>query len=158
MTDVEKLEAELRAGLKGVTAGPWRSVRHIDDERGRDFDGYVVQEMRVRGDGRISGELVSGDLNGMAESDANHLARCSPDNIRVLLDELSRLRAERDDQIAAARRDALEEAARVAEARFTTDTVTKNQKGEPYLTGSAAIYAARHIAAAIRELKDADHG
>lgn len=43
-----------------------------------------------------------------------------------------------------------ERCASVAEQRFTSDNVVRNKKGEPYLTGSAAIYAARRIAAAIR--------
>ena len=44
-----------------------------------------------------------------------------------------------------------ERCAKVAEARFTKDNVIKTAKGEPYITGSAAIYAAGQIASAIRK-------
>lgn len=48
----------------------------------------------------------------------------------------------------------VEKCAEVASQRFTTETVTKTKSGEPYITGSAAIYAAGQIAAAIRALKE----
>lgn len=48
------------------------------------------------------------------------------------------------------RRQAFEECAKIAERRFTEETVTKNRKGEPYVTSMAAIYAAKQIAKAIR--------
>ncbi|TPM58955.1 hypothetical protein FJ959_08760 [Mesorhizobium sp. B2-2-4] len=37
----------------------------------------------------------------------------------------------------------------IARSRFTIETVIKTAKGEPYLTGKAAIYAAERIADAI---------
>lgn len=43
-----------------------------------------------------------------------------------------------------------ERCAQIAEERFTIDSVLKTTKGEPYITGSAAIYAATIIAGAIR--------
>lgn len=43
-----------------------------------------------------------------------------------------------------------ERCAELARSRFTLETVVKNTKGRPYATGQAAIYAARAIAAAIR--------
>ena len=46
--------------------------------------------------------------------------------------------------------DERERCAEIAEQRFTKESIAKNTKGEPYITGSAAIYAAERIAAAIR--------
>lgn len=43
-----------------------------------------------------------------------------------------------------------EECAKVAEQRFTLDSVLKTSKREPYLTGKAAIHAAKVIASSIR--------
>lgn len=47
-----------------------------------------------------------------------------------------------------------ERCANIAEQKFNIDTVRKNADGKPYQTGSAAIYAAGRIAAAIRKGSD----
>lgn len=44
-----------------------------------------------------------------------------------------------------------ERCAQVAVQRFIKDNVIKIVNGQPYITGSAAIYAAERIAAAIRK-------
>jgi hypothetical protein len=89
VADIERIERELREGLEGVTKGPWRAVRDFPD-RG-DWDGMIVQEMAEQPDGHIRGSrLYDGDCDGFSEADAAHLARCDPDTIRALLDELAR--------------------------------------------------------------------
>lgn len=71
--DIEKLCAELRAGLESVTPGPW--IAETDpDEIGENADivdamGIIVATTYIR--------------------NAAHIARCSPDNIRALLDALN---------------------------------------------------------------------
>ena len=77
--DINTLIAELRAGLEGTTPGTW----------GRnDTDDYA--------------EIIAHDLTrpvalvGRAE-DADHVCRCSPDNVRALLDHIDRLTSERDE-------------------------------------------------------------
>ena len=70
---IDTLIAELRAGLEGTTPGTW----------GRnDTDDYA--------------EIIAHDLTrpvalvGRAD-DADHVCRCSPDNVRALLDHIERL-------------------------------------------------------------------
>jgi hypothetical protein len=82
MPDIEKVEAELRAGLDGVTPGPWKP--------------FVMNGVRaVMKDDR---ELIkwtgfdASDYPEAAAKNARHIARCDPDTIRLLLDELSRYR------------------------------------------------------------------
>jgi hypothetical protein len=90
----EEFIAYMRAGLKGVTPGPWHVV--IDDDgnplSGRPsvsasdeldcsivhWDGFVQEYWRsARGDKEI-------------QANARHIARCSPDNIARLLDIIDR--------------------------------------------------------------------
>lgn len=80
MPDLEKIEAELRAGLEGVMPGPWGFEDNVNPElltAGTDEDGAYLY-------------VIDGDLD-VARNRA-HIARCDPDTIRLLLDELSRLR------------------------------------------------------------------
>lgn len=112
MTD-EELVAEMRAGLKGVTPGPWTYLKpELDDK----IEGTYCYPGGIEGD---DGNPVCefGSPAGSATmfentADHHHIARCSPDNIARLLDAIERLTRERD----AARAAALEEAARVADA------------------------------------------
>ncbi|TIV83849.1 MAG: hypothetical protein E5V64_06700 [Mesorhizobium sp.] len=91
--DVELIAAELRAGLEGVTPGPWK---HVCPDRGYCAD-YIVTENFDAKDGQRhsdyvaeTGNVVGPRGNKFFEKDAAHIARCSPENIRALLDELAR--------------------------------------------------------------------
>ncbi|MDI6026769.1 hypothetical protein QBK99_11260 [Corticibacterium sp. UT-5YL-CI-8] len=53
-----------------------------------------------------------------------------------------------------ARAEERERCAETARNRFTIDRVVKNKAGKPYLTGEAAIYAGKQIAAAIMAEKE----
>lgn len=72
--DIDTLIADFRAGLDGVTPGPWRVH---DDPRKWVTANVPDSAWRVNRD-----------------ADAAHVARCSPENIQALLDEIERLRAE----------------------------------------------------------------
>jgi hypothetical protein len=65
---IDKMIGELRAGLEGVTEGPWS----FDGNCG----GYVADaEARI--------------ARAYAAADAAHIARCSADSIRTILDALA---------------------------------------------------------------------
>lgn len=92
MTDLTKLRAELRAGLDGVTPGPW-------DRNNVDFVPHVV--------------IARQKITFGSYADAAHIARCSPENIRALLDALDAAVKVADEQCAynsraVARADAVE--------------------------------------------------
>jgi hypothetical protein len=74
--DIDKLIAEMRAGLKGVTPAPW-----ITGASRRS------QVLRVQTTPLLIAETIDAP-------DAAHIARCSPANIAALLDEIERLRAD----------------------------------------------------------------
>lgn len=108
---IERLRAELEAGLEGVTQGPWEvfegcSWRRIgtknalvNGEWRREDDCAVLAPTKSQYDGHPDLTCSRGnDLHANLE----HVARCSPDNIRLLLSELSRLTRE----LAEARKDA----------------------------------------------------
>ncbi|TGV15780.1 hypothetical protein EN816_00580 [Mesorhizobium sp. M8A.F.Ca.ET.173.01.1.1] len=79
MTSTLQIERELREGLEGCTEGPWSLGVGVKGE---------LRLIRIYGpydDERISGEFAK-------DEDAEHAARCDPDTIRLLLDELSRQR------------------------------------------------------------------
>lgn len=111
MTDLAKLRAELRAGLNDVTPGPWQA----SPQKGRPRHGVQAQVFRYHADDDTS--ILAVDMTeteAEATATAAHIARCSPENIRALLDALDAAERERDearDALATARRDALEEAA-----------------------------------------------
>lgn len=85
MADVEKIAAELRAGLEGVTSGRWET--------------FPCKSL-LRPEGRIGIQSRSGPLvadcgiscNTHSIPNAAHIVAAQPENIRALLDELSRLR------------------------------------------------------------------
>lgn len=93
MTDAtDELVAEIKAGLEGVTPGPWAVIPpEREDQNECDLGGIV----NANG-GRIC-EFGDSTIyyNSCGEppsaKDAAHIARCSPDNIAALL---SRLEAE----------------------------------------------------------------
>lgn len=95
MTTDELIE-RLRAGLDGVTPGPWE----IDDLAERRVASFPVRAhgksiaavwARARGGAVTAATIFEGKRN------AAHIALCSPDNICALLDRIASLEAERDD-------------------------------------------------------------
>ena len=106
MSNVSKLVKELRDGLEGVSIGPW----DIDDLKndgdygsGPDcnsgFDSYALYD----GNGKIITDTLNNEVaevhedwpdedgyahawDEQAKKDISHIARCSPDSIRALLD------------------------------------------------------------------------
>lgn len=87
MADIERIERELREGLEGVTRGPW--LRESAEDDGTIF--IVADDL-----GGLVGaalpwptEAISGGSERV-EANAAHMARCDPDTIRALLDELAR--------------------------------------------------------------------
>lgn len=81
MTNVSKLVKELRDGLEGTLPSPW--------ERGRSSGGG---EFLVYSDDNLGTAVcqMDSDFNsasaGTRRVNLDHIARCSPDNIRALLD------------------------------------------------------------------------
>ncbi|RJG46549.1 hypothetical protein [Mesorhizobium sp. DCY119] len=75
--EVGELLAEMRAGLEGVTPGPWMS------EPGAARGAWI---------GNASNQWVAlacGEDDAQAVINGSHLVRCSPDNIAKLLDHVS---------------------------------------------------------------------
>lgn len=134
--DLTKLRAEWRAGLDGVTPGPWAYVPHFFSNGDIRRRSICIERSKYDWIDFIS------EVEG--EADAAHIARCSPENIRALLDALDTAERELDVArgiIAAvkiqrdeARRDALEE---------VIELLVRNR-------GATLPEAIKHI----RELKD----
>lgn len=77
----------LREGLKLATGGQWTIEPHGDGEvlyAGRGPNSHGLNLVYLR----------EGDWNW--QHNRRHIANCSPDNIAALLEEIVRLRAERD--------------------------------------------------------------
>lgn len=94
MTDLAKLRAELRAGLNDVTPGPWQA----SPQKGRPRHGVQAQVFRYHADDDTS--ILAVDMTeteAEATATAAHIARCSPENIRALLDALDAAERERDE-------------------------------------------------------------
>lgn len=73
-----ELIGELRAGLEGVTPGPWSwGMRYVCRMVGAHYE-----KLFQTPNGRTVEEGTQW------ETDAAHIARCSPDNIRILLDHI----------------------------------------------------------------------
>jgi hypothetical protein len=92
--DTEKLIAELRAGLDGVTPGPWHAVQMATNKPDIDRPFVVGPGEVVVGTDGICEPARSNDRS-FPEDAANmrHISRCSPDNIRALLDRIASLEA-----------------------------------------------------------------
>jgi hypothetical protein len=81
-----ELAERLRAGLEGVTPGPWESFEAANSPR------YLVQSRR--------GPLVAdcGEAaNTYSARNANHIGNTQPKNIALLLDLIASLSRERDE-------------------------------------------------------------
>lgn len=84
MTLDEKIAA-IRAGLEGVTPGPWfRHKHHVGSS-------YSVDEWISANDPHMKGIAWE-----MQATNAAHIARLDPDTVRELLAEIDRLRTESD--------------------------------------------------------------
>jgi hypothetical protein len=83
MNTLDKLAAELRAGLVGVAEGPWELLRD-DDETPLEIVRSADMNHRIC-------FPTSND-----PTTAEHLRRCSPDNIAALLDEREAMKAALD--------------------------------------------------------------
>lgn len=80
MSGAVELEAELRAGLEGVTPGPWRLSQ--------EFHCYWVNGVFRSGGYRVENQKQADNFRANGE----HLARCSPDNIATLLAQVEKMR------------------------------------------------------------------
>lgn len=104
----EDLEQRLRDGLEGVQGGPWHLDKHAvfifaPSEKGGDFPlGDEVcggRVMRLRGWGYYTGRghgalaLPEDEAVKRQRLTGEHIARCSPENIAALLEDLSTSRA-----------------------------------------------------------------
>ena len=129
-TDINALIDEMRAGLEGVTPGPWVALRS-DPAEGVNCHWIKAQPSpALRG---FSKEVacVSGTYyaDGPDVCDAAHIARCSPANIAALLDEIERLRAynARLREALAQSRDWFQQYADGHAAKGDTDKAKRNQ-------------------------------
>lgn len=92
----EKVVAEWRAAMEGVTPGPWKwwtscSWRRLSSAaRGYDRDGGVICPIVSRSDGHP--DLI------VSDEDMAFIARCSPSGISGLLALIERVERERDDE------------------------------------------------------------
>jgi len=90
--DALRLAAEMRAGLEGVTPGPWSATALTTGiGANQDADGWET----------VAAIPCPRSPWGSArhrqwQRDAAHIARCDPSNIRLLLDTIDTLRRERD--------------------------------------------------------------
>lgn len=75
------LTQELRAGLDGVTPGPWRV---FETRQSR-----IANQTHVGPYPRGVAHITSWGTDEPRASNAAHIARCSPENIRALLDALA---------------------------------------------------------------------
>ena len=94
MTDLTKLRAEMRAGLEGVTSGPWCYDNYLATPGDMPEGWFGIYEMF-----EDDPPILTTTMEGNAEAIVKHIARCSPDNIRALLDALDaeeRYRTEND--------------------------------------------------------------
>jgi hypothetical protein len=98
MTNINALIAEMRAGMQGVTPGPWAYEPHGDTGQygvgvivPPDIDAAQLSGYQDDPENIVS-ESVAVDVDGPLN--AAHIARCSPCNISALLDEIERLRAD----------------------------------------------------------------
>lgn len=83
--DIDRLIAEMREGLEGVTGGDWVS----------DQNPYHAKHPRISAsDGTLVAEVGNSEIERQDQwlADAAHIARCKPTNIAALLTEITRPR------------------------------------------------------------------
>lgn len=83
MADVEKIAAELRAGLEAASKGAWQ------EGAGWVFIGPIDPE---RNPTHALRNLLRDVPDDELQANVRHIVAAQPENIRALLDELSRLR------------------------------------------------------------------
>lgn len=98
-----RLVEEMRAGLHGVTPGPWRAEPAASGM----CDMQVFAPNPLARSGK---RIVAKVAPTKHDEDAHHIARCSPDNISRLLDLIASLAAQVDGM-----REALEPFAKAAD-------------------------------------------
>jgi len=111
MTDLPKIEAELRAGLDGVTPGPY--VARETTINGVGYGNWTVEgidpdpeDIRhperlvpITGSGgalSFTTRIIDTQIHDDNEANSKHFARCSPEVIRAILDDKDAMRAEID--------------------------------------------------------------
>ena len=89
----DELIAEIKAGLEGVTPGPWRvpgkRTPYVFRDGGDDYGSVHVAECGNDRDKEIARYNLPRWL-----ADAHHIARCSPDKIAAVLARLEAAEAE----------------------------------------------------------------
>lgn len=136
----EKVVAEWRAAMEGVTPGPWRPSRYgfqvVSDYPEPAWQSVVELTTIARSEPNVEREMLA------QKTVANWLARCSPSGISGLLDLLESQRAtieRQDDELigerwhadeAARQRDVWKARAEAAEARVTAMEAEKAERSE----------------------------
>lgn len=124
MMDIDSLIAEIRAGLEGVTPGPWFQTgspwfKSGDGVLAGSPDGNIAFIIADCDTFSMSREEYTGPFPiGDAERDAAHIARCSPNNIAALLARLEAAEARADKA----------EAERDAAKRWYVDAIEQRDK------------------------------
>lgn len=92
------VEAELRAGLEGVTPGPWRqcggmtaAYRAVHSPSGYIVFGFADASKHIE-----LGRPIQAPGWDEQDRNARHIARCSPENIATILNALATLRADNE--------------------------------------------------------------
>lgn len=79
--DASQIAQEIRAGLEGVTPGPWEFCIWADDSYG-----LVACEIDNGTRGRPASVMIGlAPAETIPAADFEHIARCSPDRIAILL-------------------------------------------------------------------------
>lgn len=86
---LDQIIADLRAGLEGVTPGPWKSAGGYLTVRDPDKGSFThtIYHLDEMGQRDRTAPFQAVPLS--REQDAAHIARCSPDNIAAILNALS---------------------------------------------------------------------
>lgn len=79
MADIDRIERELRAGLEGVTSGPWGAGH-----------GWVFTDPASGSPREPLRNILRDVPEAEIQANCDYIAAVQPENIRLLLDELSR--------------------------------------------------------------------
>lgn len=126
-SDLTTKAAEIRAGLEGVTPGPWQVVGGSVTDMDREYPGSLSFEFMP------NGEAEEGDQ----KANAAHFARLDPATVLAFLDE-------RDQHLALIE----QQAAELAEARADLGQIADMHIPDcpAHFTGDEAEWAQRHVA------------
>ena len=153
--DIDKLEA----AAKAATPGPWCMDNYECKPGDLGADSYGIFEL-----GEDDPALAYVGPWGEAEANATYIALAHPAAILDLIAKLREAEKERDEAYSRGRAEALEDAAKVADAhandadRKFAGVMKRHQAGHKNLELAAAAgagmdHSARNIAAAIRAMK-----